>query len=129
MKTTKIIYWTLTAIVGIMMIFSAFAYLTKVEAKEGFAHLGFPDYFRVELAVAKILGVAALLIPLATRIKEWAYAGFAINFTSAAIAHVASGDPVQNVIGPVIFLVILVGSYLTYHKIQSEKKKLSTNLA
>ena len=55
-------------------------------------HLGFPDYFRVELSWAKLLGVVLLLAPVAARLKEWAYAGFAITLVSALIAHLAVGD-------------------------------------
>jgi hypothetical protein len=57
-----------------------------------FTHLGFPDYFRVELSWAKFLGVAVLLAPVSARLKEWAYAGFAITLASALIAHFALGD-------------------------------------
>ena len=47
----------------------------------------------MELSWAKILGVLALLLPLVpARLKEWAYAGFAINLVSALIAHFAVGD-------------------------------------
>lgn len=81
-----------------------------------FHHLGYPDYFRIELAIGKIIGAILLLAPLAVRIKEWAYAGFAITFMSAFIAHTASGDPVANRIMPLIFLVLLIVSYTTYHK-------------
>ena len=59
---------------------------------EAFTHLGFPAYFRVELAWAKLLGVVLLLAPVPARLKEWAYAGFAINLVSALIAHLAVGD-------------------------------------
>ena len=39
-------------------------------------------------------GVAALLVPMVpARLKEWAYAGFAITLVSALIAHLAVGDP------------------------------------
>jgi hypothetical protein len=116
MKTIKITYWITTAILAVMMVFSAYAYLTKPEIKQGFGHLGFPDYFRVELAIAKLLGAVVLLVPLASRIKEWAYAGFAITFVSAFVAHTALADPVSNRLGPVLFLVLLAVSYLTYHK-------------
>ena len=64
MKTTKIIYWATTALLALMMTFSAYSYLTQAEMKQGFEHLGFPDYFRVELAIAKVLGVVALLAPV-----------------------------------------------------------------
>ena len=47
MKKDKIIYWTSTGFVAVMMLFAAFSYLTTVEAKVGFTHLGFPDYSRV----------------------------------------------------------------------------------
>lgn len=123
MKTTKIIYWAATALLALMMTFSAYSYLTQAEMKEGFHHLGFPDYFRVELAIAKVLGVVALLAPIWARVKEWAYAGFAINFISAFIAHSAVGDPIENRVGPVIALILLTVSYLTYHKLQTGQHK------
>jgi uncharacterized membrane protein YphA (DoxX/SURF4 family) len=115
-KTTQIIYWISTALVALMMTFSAYSYLTNETIKQGFHHLGFPDYFRVELAIAKILGAIVLLIPIKGQWKEWAYAGFAITFVSAFIAHTASGDPINNRIGPVVFLIVLLLSYFTYHK-------------
>jgi hypothetical protein len=116
MKAIKITYWTTTALLAAMMTFSAYAYLTQPEIKQGFRHLGFPDYFRVELAIAKLLGAVVLLVPLASRLKEWAYAGFAITFVSAFVAHTALADPVSSRVGPVIALVLLAVSYLTYHK-------------
>jgi DoxX-like family len=46
----------------------------------------------VELAWAKLLGVVLLLAPVSARLKEWAYAGFAITLCSALIAHLSVGD-------------------------------------
>ena len=117
MKATKITYWTATVIVAIMMVFSAYSYLSNPEIKQAFQHLGFPDYFRVELAIAKILGAVLLLAPVAVRIKEWAYAGFAITFISAFVAHTASGDATGMRVAPMIFLVLLVTSYISWHKL------------
>jgi uncharacterized membrane protein YphA (DoxX/SURF4 family) len=119
-KTTKIIYWISTALVALMMTFSAYSYLTNETIKQAFHHLGFPDYFRVELAIAKILGAVLLLVPIKGQWKEWAYAGFAFTFISAFIAHTASGDPINNRIGPVVFLIVLLLSYFTYHKSKVE---------
>ncbi len=121
MKATKITYWVSTAIVALMMTFSGYAYLTNPTVQQGFQHLGYPDYFRVELAFAKFIGAVLLLIPVAARVKEWAYAGFAITFISAVIAHTASGDPIQNRIMPVVFLGLMVVSYVMYHKLLSLK--------
>ena len=62
MKANKITYWVSTAIIALMMLYSAAMYLTKPEMKQGFVHLGFPDYFRIELATLKILGAVLLIV-------------------------------------------------------------------
>jgi uncharacterized membrane protein YphA (DoxX/SURF4 family) len=119
MKATKITYWITTAIVALMMTYSCYAYLTQDAIKQGFQHLGFPGYFRIELAIAKLIGAVLLIAPIAARFKEWAYAGFVFTFISAFIAHTASGDPVNNRVMPLIFLALLIVSYITYHKLKS----------
>ena len=90
-----IIYWAVTALFCLQMSFTAYAQLRLPKVAEAFAHLGFPDYFRVELSLAKLIGVALLLAPAPERLKEWAYAGFAIDIVSAVIAHLAVGDGPQ----------------------------------
>ena len=118
MKKKKIIYWTATGITGAMMLFSAFGYLTSEEMKAAFVHLGFPNYFRIELAIAKIIGAVILLTPFNNKeIKDMAYVGFAITFISAFIAHESSGDPILVAILPLIFLSILVVSFIYNSKL------------
>ena len=85
-------FWIVTALFCLQIGFTAYAQLTFPQVAEAFRHLGFPAYFRVELSCAKILGVIALLAPVPPRLKEWAYAGFAITLASALIAHVSVGD-------------------------------------
>jgi hypothetical protein len=80
--------------------------------------LGFPDYFCVELALAKFLGVAALLAPVPARLKEWTYAGFTILLGSADVAHLASGEPLGTVTGVAVLLGVLASSCLLYHRRQ-----------
>jgi uncharacterized membrane protein YphA (DoxX/SURF4 family) len=116
MKSTKIIYWTSTSILALMMTFSAFAYFTDPKIDAGFHQLGFPSYFRVELGIGKLLGAILLLAPVAGRVKEWMYAAFGIVFISAAIAHISIGDPAARIAGPLTFLAILIVSYIYYHK-------------
>src|SRR5258708_34238734 len=106
MKKNMIIYWTSTAIVAGMMLFSGFSYLTNEEMKGAFVHLGFPSYLRVELATAKIVGALALIIPaIPFTIKQFAYFGFALTFVSAFLAHVSVGDSANYAVMPLIFLV------------------------
>lgn len=120
MKTNSIIYWITTGILGLMMLFSGYSYLTNPELEIAFKTLGFLDYFRVELAIAKIIGVIVLVIPqIPERIKEWAYAGFGIVFVSATIAHLHNNDVAAKVVAPLIFLVILIFSNIYMHKVNN----------
>jgi hypothetical protein len=91
-KPETIIYWTITALFCLQMGFTAYGQLRLPQVAEAFVHLGFPAYFRVELSWAKFLGVMLILLPVPARLKEWAYAGFAINLASALIAHLSVGD-------------------------------------
>ena len=85
-------FWTVTALFCLQIAFTAYAQLSLPQVAEAFTRLGFPDYFRVELAWAKLLGIVLLLAPVPARLKEWAYAGFAITLGSALIAHVSIGE-------------------------------------
>jgi hypothetical protein len=91
-KAGIIAYWIVTALFCLQMSFTAYAQLRLPQVAEAFTHLGFPAYFRVELASAKLLGVLLILAPVPARLKEWAYAGFAITLASALIAHFSVGD-------------------------------------
>jgi uncharacterized membrane protein YhdT len=76
LKSARWTLWLTTTLFCAAMAVSAVLYLTNAGFKERFAHLGFPSYFRVELAVFKLAGVFALLLPARFPMKEWAYAGF-----------------------------------------------------
>src|ERR1700677_280130 len=85
-------FWIATALFCLQMSFTAYAELQLPQVAAAFTHLGFPAYFRVELSWAKFFGIVLLLAPVPARLKEWAYAGFAIDLGSAVIAHLAVGD-------------------------------------
>jgi hypothetical protein len=91
-KGITIGYWIATSLFALQMGFTAYAQLRLPQVADAFAHLGFPAYFRVELSWLKLAGIAVLLLPAPARLKEWAYAGFAITQLSAIVAHVAVGD-------------------------------------
>jgi hypothetical protein len=120
MKTTKITFWTTTIILFLFEgVMPALTSQTEL-AKEGILHLGYPEYFGVFLTVFKVLGSFALIIPrVSPRIKEWAYAGFAFDFIAACVSHwVVDGFGGQTIF-PLIVLVILGMSYVTYHRLNS----------
>jgi hypothetical protein len=115
MSRPRLIYWTSTGIVCAVMIFSAVNFnLTHPigPMKDAFHHLGLPDYFRIELTIAKVLGVLALVMPqVPFKVREFAYFGFAITLVSASIAHLSSGDSAMFVVDPLLFLGVLIISY------------------
>ena len=94
-KKAVVGFWIVTALFCLQIGFTAYAQLRLPQVAAAFAHLGFPDYFRVENSWAKLIGIAVLLAPVPRRLKEWAYAGFAIDLGSALIAHFAMGDGAQ----------------------------------
>ena len=122
MKKDKIIYWVSTGVISAMMLFSGYSYFTNPQIVEGFKHMGFPDFFRVELGIAKIIGALILLIPqIPTKIKEWAYAGFAFDFLFAAISHGAVDGINGQTFFPLVVLGVLAVSYIYYHKLIENK--------
>src|SRR5947208_12619428 len=118
MTKDKTIYSIATGIVCSVMVFSAinFNLANPLGPMKGaFTHLGYPSYFRIELTVAKALGVLALLLPgIPRKAKEFAYFGFAITLVSASIAHFSVGDPALFVVDPLLFLSALVASYALF---------------
>lgn len=120
MTKDRIIYSITTGAVLAVMAFSAvnFNLASPIgPMKGGFGHLGFPGYFRIELSVAKALGVLAILAPrVPFKVREFAYFGFAITLISASIAHFSSGDSLLFVIDPLLFLAALITSYIYFIK-------------
>lgn len=113
---TKYFYWGTTSLVALLALASGTLYFITEAPADTFARLGYPDYFRVQLGVAKLVGGVALLVPLPRWLKEWTYAGFTIDFGSATIAHLAVGDPVSDAVAPVVALVLLWTSHMSYHQ-------------
>ncbi len=112
-------FWIVTVLFCVQIGFTGYAQLRLPQVAEAFTHLGFPDYFRVELALAKLLGVALLLAPVHARLKEWAYAGFAITLVSALIAHFAVGDGPEAWSFAAGTLVLWAASYVLWRRLDA----------
>ncbi len=126
MKKTKILYWTTTALFSLMILSGALFYFISFETiLESFTKLGFPTFLIYPLAIAKFLGVSAILIKQLNRFKEWAYAGFFFNLILAASSHLAIGD--GESFGAILVLLLLLSSYLFDKKLAAERIKLAIN--
>jgi hypothetical protein len=105
-KQKRTWYWLAKGFISFFILFSAYFSYTHVE---DLRQLGFPDYFRMELVTAKVIGAIVLLLPFTpVRIKEWVYAGFVIAMVSALIAHICSRDPLSKVIFVSVDLSIIL---------------------
>ncbi len=112
------VYWSSTLLVSLMLLWSAYGYLFHKATIDGVRDLGFPDFFRVQLAVLCMIAVVVLLIPqVPVKIKEWAYAGAGLFFITAFIAHVAHKAPFVISAINLIFLGLLVVSNIYLYKI------------
>src|SRR3984885_7428986 len=118
-------FWVSTALFCLQMSFTAYNELVSPQVVQVFSRLGFPSHaFQVELSAAKSLGVLALLLPFVpARLKEWAYAGFAINPASALIAHFSVGDGLFGWGWAAGTGVLWGGSYFFWHRMQAAGKE------
>jgi len=111
-KARTIGYWVATAIIALIMLLGGVTSLMQQkEGQEGMAHLGYPAYFSLILGSWKVLGTIALLAPGFPRLKEWAYAGFVFDLTGAAASQAFVKDPISHVMGPLVFLLVLIASW------------------
>ena len=125
-KSVTVAFWIVTALFCLEMLFTAYWELLALpQAAEAFARLGFPArFFRIELSWAKMAGVAALLLPMVpARLKEWAYAGFAINLVSAIIAHTSIHDRPAAFIPSSLTSALWILSYYLWRRRQSTSAK------
>src|SRR6478672_8470982 len=109
MKKDKIIYWTTTILFALFMLSTA---IPSEEGKTFIMALGYPAYFIPFIAVAKLLGCIAILMPFLKKVKEWAYAGLGFDLIAAtySLLMVHGFDP-----GMIMMLVafgLMVVSYI-----------------
>jgi uncharacterized membrane protein YphA (DoxX/SURF4 family) len=105
-------YCVTTAILCLVMVGGGVSDLLKIDQmKEVMDTLGYPAYLMTILGVAKLLGAVAILVPGFARLKEWAYAGFTFDLLGASISHAAVGEPIPQIIIPIVFLIVAIASW------------------
>ena len=70
-----------------------------------------PGVFASILGAGKLLGAIVITVPGVPRLKEWAYAGFFIDLTAAAISRAAVGDSAAAIVAPLGFLALVLASW------------------
>lgn len=117
MKKINISYWICTGILlPALGIGSVLGIMENPDSVKVITSLGYPAYLDPFLGVARLLGLAVIIIPKFPRLKEWAYAGLAFDIIGAIYSIIAVGNPLENIVIPAVILLILLGSYMLYHK-------------
>jgi len=117
-KTIKTLYWVFTIILALMLTMDGIGGVTRQEAGQvALRHLGYPVYLLSIVGIAKLLAVIAIVQNKFKTIKEWAYAGIAINFVGAFASHAFVGDAVFMIIFPLIMLAFMFIPYLLWKKL------------
>jgi len=120
MKKINIIYWVFTGLLIALMLSSAIPGIMNTKDLQAYVvdHLHYPIYFGPLLGIAKLFGIAALLIPGYPIVKEWAYAGFAFDLIFALCSFISVGDPPKAWAPFIIFFALFAVSYIYFHKKQ-----------
>ena len=102
-SSTKWLYWVAIGLFSALFIYSAL--LTVIDAKGSYAEfqrLSFPAWLTYPTAIAKLLGVFAILTSKSRSLKDFAFAGFLYDLLLALGAHLAAQE--NLVVGPLIGL-------------------------
>jgi hypothetical protein len=119
MKKTNKFYWIFTGVITVSLgIGSVLDVMVLPEVARVVTRLGYPEYLVPFLGVARLLGLAVILLPVKKYrlLKEWAYAGLTFDLVGALYSTIAFGDPFTNWIGSMLTILFLAGSYILYHK-------------
>ena len=80
--------------------------------------LGYPTYLMKMLGVATLLGIAAIATGLSLTLKEWAYAGFALEACGAFASHLSAGDSLLTTLLPAGVFALGLASYVLWKRSQ-----------
>ncbi len=118
-KALKISYWIATVVFALLLVMDGIGGITQQQAgKDSLEHLGYPMYLLTITGVAKVLAAVAILQTKFRTIKEWAFAGFAINCYGALCSRAAVGDSVGMIAFPIVFFAIMLVPYVLWKRYQ-----------
>ncbi|GAB3855675.1 DoxX family protein [Hymenobacter terrigena] len=116
-RTTARLYWTLIILFSLMMLADGVAGLMlEKNGQEAMRQLGYPLYVMTITGAAKILGALALLQNKYRTLKEWAFAGFAIDFIGAAASVALAGMGFVATLPALVMTAVLFGIYFLWKR-------------
>lgn len=119
-KAINIIYWVLAILFALAMLGDAYGGISKQEAgQEVMRHLGYPIYMMVITGIFKLFGAISILQNKYKTIKEWAFAGFFINFIGAFASRAFVGDGFGLLVAPLIMLAVMFTLYYFWKRYEA----------
>lgn len=126
-RTTSRLYWTLTILFCLMMLADGIAGLMHEQnGVVAMKQLGYPVYIMDITGAAKILGALALLQTRYHGLKEWAYAGFAIDFVGAAASVAFAGMGFGATLPALVMTAVLFGLYFLWKRYCASRPQPAT---
>lgn len=123
MKRKQIIFKVLVGLLVVLFGFGGVSNLLLLpDMVNSLTVLGYPEYFGRILGLAQILGVIALIAPVGSRFKEWAFVGFYINLLSAISSHLVVEGFVPAVGIILVALTILTIAFVQFSKLKTANK-------
>jgi len=113
----KGLYWGVTGLFGVAMLAAgAFELTHPPDLIEALDRLGYPHYALTLIGCGKLAGAAVILVPSFDRLKEWAFAGFAVDFYGAIASHTISGDSLEQMAPALFAAVFCAAAYVVWKK-------------
>ncbi|MAU71781.1 MAG: hypothetical protein CML04_06755 [Pseudozobellia sp.] len=119
MKTTKLYYRIALSIFSVAMVYAvANSFINYDTIAIKFQQLGYPTYLISVLGAAQMIGLAVLIINKNNWLREWAYAGFFLNFIFGIIAHLMAKE--GNGAAAVVCIIVLWVAYVQNKKLSEQ---------
>ena len=124
MNSQKSFYYIALGLFAIAVIGSIInSFINYEMVAETFTKLGYPVYLIHVLGVFQSLGLILILFNKYHWALEWVYAGFFMNYTLGALAHLAIKD--GNGASAVVCIVLLFVTYIQSKKIRNTNNELT----
>lgn len=117
MKKVTIAYYIVTVLFSLFILMGAIYDIQAPQpAVDLMTELGYPVYLLYIVGYAKILGIIGIWQNKVKFLREWAYAGLAIDLVGAFISHLVVGHGPQIYFGSVLGTVLVIASYALFKK-------------
>jgi DoxX-like protein len=118
-RRIRLAHWTVTLLFLSLQGWAALQFLNRApRISDAVLALGYPAYLMNMLGVATLLGILAIASGLSPTLKEWAYAGFALEECGAFASHLSAGDSFKTTLLPITVFAIQLASYLLWKRSQ-----------